>query len=85
MRCSGIVPLVFAVDGPAVAAPAMLLGLADLVVMTADSYAFVTGPHMVRQFTGEQLTNAQLGGADMHAHVGRRQHRRRRRRRRHSR
>jgi acetyl-CoA carboxylase carboxyltransferase component len=67
VRCSGIVPLVFAVDGPAVAAPAMLLGLADLVVMTSDSYAFVTGPHMVRQFTGEQLTNAQLGGADMHA------------------
>jgi acetyl-CoA carboxylase carboxyltransferase component len=67
VRCSGIVPLVFAVDGPAVAAPAMLLGLADLVVMTSDSYAFVTGPHMVRQFTGEQLTNAQLGGAAMHA------------------
>jgi acetyl-CoA carboxylase carboxyltransferase component len=67
VRCSGVVPLVFAVDGPAVAAPAMLLGLADLVVMTSDSYAFVTGPHMVRQFTGEHLTNAQLGGAAMHA------------------
>jgi acetyl-CoA carboxylase carboxyltransferase component len=67
VRCSGIVPLVFAVDGSAVAAPAMLLGLADVVVMTDESYAFVTGPHMVRQFTGEQLTNAQLGGAGMHA------------------
>jgi acetyl-CoA carboxylase carboxyltransferase component len=67
VNCSGVVPLIFAIDGPAVAGPAMLLGLADLVVMTAESYAFVSGPHMVRQFTGEVLTNADLGGAGLHA------------------
>ena len=34
--CSGIVPIVLVVTGPAVSGPALLLGLADLVVMTAD-------------------------------------------------
>ena len=50
--CSGVVPMVIAVDGPAVSGPALLLGLADHVVMTTEAYAFVSGPHMVRQFTG---------------------------------
>src|SRR4029453_19313794 len=34
--CSGIVPIVLAGTGPAVSGPALLLGLADLVVMTSD-------------------------------------------------
>jgi len=66
VRCSGVVPLVFAVTGPAVSGPALLIGLADLVVMTEDAYAFVSGPQMVRQFTGEVLTNERLGGTGMH-------------------
>ena len=65
--CSGIVPTVMTVDGPAVSGPALLLGLADHVVMTQESYAFVTGPHMVRQFTGEPISAADLGGAGLHA------------------
>jgi acetyl-CoA carboxylase carboxyltransferase component len=67
VRCSGIVPVVLVVDGPAVSGPALFLGLADIVVMTERSYAFVSGPHMVRQFTGESLTNSMLGGPGMHA------------------
>jgi acetyl-CoA carboxylase carboxyltransferase component len=67
--CSGIVPTVITVDGPAVSGPALLLGLADLVIMTEASYAFVTGPHMVRQFTGEPVSTMELGGAGLHARV----------------
>ena len=67
--CSGIVPTIMTVDGPAVSGPALLLGLADHVIMTQDAYAFVTGPHMVRQFTGEPITAVELGGAAMHARV----------------
>ena len=40
----GVVPVIFAVTGPAVSGPALLLGLADHVVMTEDAYAFVSGP-----------------------------------------
>lgn len=65
--CSGIVPIVMVVDGPAVSGPALLLGLADVVVMTEGSYAFVSGPTMVAEFTGEVLDNAELGGSASHA------------------
>ena len=60
--CSGEVPTILVVDGPAVAGPALLLGLADLVVMTAASYAFVNGPVMVSEFTGVEISTVELGG-----------------------
>ena len=66
VACSGVVPTIFCVTGPTVSGPALLLGLADLVVMVSDTYAFVSGTHMVRQFTGEELSNEGLGGATMH-------------------
>jgi acetyl-CoA carboxylase carboxyltransferase component len=65
--CSGVVPTVFVVDGPAVSGPALLLGLADHVVMTSAAYAFVSGPTMVAEFTGVQIDNDELGGAASHA------------------
>lgn len=65
--CSGVVPVVIASDGPAVSGPALLLGLADVVVMTSGSYAFVSGPAMVSQLTGVEVDVWRLGGADVHA------------------
>ena len=65
--CSGIVPTIIIVDGPAVSGPALLLGLADHVVMTERSYAFVSGPTMVAEFTGVMVDNEELGGAAAHA------------------
>jgi acetyl-CoA carboxylase carboxyltransferase component len=66
-RCSGVVPLLASVTGPAVSGPALLLGLADHVVATADAYAFVSGPRMVHDFTGIRVDNTELGGAGVHA------------------
>jgi acetyl-CoA carboxylase carboxyltransferase component len=65
--CSGVVPVLMVVDGPAVSGPALLLGLADHVVMTEASYAFVSGPTMVAEFTGVVVDNEELGGASAHA------------------
>ena len=45
-----------------VSGPALLLGLADFVVMTERSYAFVNGPVMVEEFTGVGVDNDELGG-----------------------
>ncbi len=67
VRCSGIVPVIVIVNGPAVSGPALLIGLADIVVMTRDSYAFVSGPAMVRQFTGQSVRKEDLGGAGAHS------------------
>jgi acetyl-CoA carboxylase carboxyltransferase component len=66
-RCSGRVPVLIAATGPVVSGPALLLGLADLVVMTEDAYAFVSGPRMVETFTGESLDSMELGGAGIHS------------------
>ncbi len=66
VECSGIVPMAVIVDGPAVSGPALLLGLADLTVMTVDSYAFVNGPTMVEEFTGVGIGVEELGGATNH-------------------
>jgi len=65
--CSGVVPVIVVVTGPALSGPALLLGLADLVVMTGDAFAFVSGPAMVEDFTGIRIGVHQLGGSAIHA------------------
>ena len=70
-KCSGCVPTIAVVDGPAVSGPALLLGLADLTVMTPSSYAFVNGPVMVEQFTGVRISIEELGGSgNLARHAG---------------
>jgi acetyl-CoA carboxylase carboxyltransferase component len=66
-ECSGVVPTISIVTGPAVSGPALLIGLSDFVVMTDDSYAFVSGPTMVAEFTGIAVSTDELGGASTHA------------------
>ena len=65
--CSGIVPVIMAATGPVVSGPALLLGLADMVVMNAEAVAFVSGPQMVAEFTGVEVGLHQLGGVATHA------------------
>ncbi len=66
VACSGVVPVLAVVDGPAISGPALLLGLADHVVMTEAAYAYVSGPNMVAEFTGEDVSPEELGGAANH-------------------
>jgi acetyl-CoA carboxylase carboxyltransferase component len=63
VACSGVVPVAMAVTGPAVSGPSLLLGLADLVCMTGDAFAYVSGPDAVAGWTGVELSPRQLGGA----------------------
>jgi acetyl-CoA carboxylase carboxyltransferase component len=56
-----------AATGPVVSGPALLLGLADLVVMSAEAVAYVSGPQMVAEFTGVEVGLHELGGAAIHA------------------
>ena len=66
-QCSGVVPTIAVVHGPAVSGPALLIGLCDIAIMTNESYAFVSGPTMVAQMTGIEVSNEELGGTDIHA------------------
>ncbi|MGH9279311.1 MAG: acyl-CoA carboxylase subunit beta [Acidimicrobiales bacterium] len=65
-RASGAVPIVLSVHGPCVGGPALMLGLADHVVMTADAFAYVNDPEAVAAITGQATTRADLGGAAVH-------------------
>ncbi len=65
-RCSGVVPIVFCVHHTAVSGSALLLGLADIVIMITGSYAYVSGPRMVQEYTGVPIDNQTLGGAAQH-------------------
>jgi acetyl-CoA carboxylase carboxyltransferase component len=64
---SGMVPVVLVVVGPCVSGPALLLGLADVVVMTAGAFAYVSGPDAVERMTAVALSHEALGGASVHA------------------
>ena len=64
---SGVVPIAMVVSGPCVSGPALLLGLADVVVVCDGSYAYVSGPAAVRRFTGQDVTHEALGGHTVHA------------------
>ena len=63
---SGVVPIVLLLVGPAVSGPALLLGIADHVIMTEDAFAYVTGPDVVVAFTGVPIEGDRLGGATVH-------------------
>ena len=59
-------PVVLVVAGPCVSGPSLLLGLADVVVMTRDAFAYVSGPSAVAGMTGRVLDHGDLGGSDIH-------------------
>ncbi len=64
---SGTVPVLAAVTGPALSGPALLLGMADVTVMTPDAFAFLSGPDAVETFTGIHVSMQELGGTPVHA------------------
>ena len=65
-EASGAVPVILAVTGPCVGGPALLLGLADHVVMTTDAFAYLNGPQTVADITGQIIDPGELGGAGVH-------------------
>ncbi|MHB8317893.1 MAG: acyl-CoA carboxylase subunit beta [Acidimicrobiales bacterium] len=65
--CSGAVPVVAIASGPVISGPALLLGLADFAVMSPSAVAFVSGPSMVREFTGVEVGLEELGGVGPHS------------------
>jgi acetyl-CoA carboxylase carboxyltransferase component len=65
-RCSGAVPIVAVVQGPVLSGPALLIGLADAVVMTQAAVAYISGPAAVAEVTGLSVRPAELGDAQVH-------------------
>jgi methylmalonyl-CoA decarboxylase subunit alpha len=68
VRASGVIPQLSVVLGPCAGGAAYSPALTDFTFMVKDlSAMFITGPDVVRSVTGEQVTQADLGGAVVHA------------------
>ncbi len=67
VAASGVVPQIAVVLGPRAGGAAYSPALADFTFMVRDTaQMYLTGPDIVAQVTGERVTHAELGGADMH-------------------
>jgi acetyl-CoA carboxylase carboxyltransferase component len=67
---SGRVPQVTVLNGLSAGGGAYSPALTDWVVMTEESSMFLTGPAVVREALGEDVSAAELGGARVHERNG---------------
>ncbi len=68
INSSGVIPQISVVMGPAAGGAVYSPALTDFVFMTnKTSYMFVTGPNVVKEVLNEDVTNDELGGAEVHA------------------
>ena len=67
-RASGVIPQLSAIMGPCAGGAVYSPAITDFVMMVENtSYMFVTGPHVVKTVTQEDVTSEELGGAQTHA------------------
>jgi acetyl-CoA carboxylase carboxyltransferase component len=67
---SGRVPQISIITGVSAGGGAYSPALTDWVVMTEDSSMFLTGPGVVREALGEDVSTQELGGARVHQRNG---------------
>ena len=63
---SGAVPQISLICGPCAGGAAYSPALTDFIIQTRNAQMFITGPQVIKQVTGEDVTAEQLGGADAH-------------------
>jgi methylmalonyl-CoA carboxyltransferase 12S subunit len=59
---SGVVPQISMICGPCAGGAAYSPALTDFIIQTRQSQIFITGPAVIREVTGEEVTSEQLGG-----------------------
>lgn len=65
---SGVIPQISAIMGPCAGGAVYSPAITDFIFMVQNtSYMFVTGPHVVKTVTQEEVTSEELGGASTHA------------------
>ncbi|MDR1513475.1 MAG: acyl-CoA carboxylase subunit beta [Propionibacteriaceae bacterium] len=66
---SGVVPQISIIAGPCAGGAVYSPALTDWVIQTRKAHMFITGPAVIKQVTGEEVTQDALGGADAHQGV----------------
>jgi propionyl-CoA carboxylase beta chain len=68
VQASGVVPQISAIMGPCAGGAVYSPAMTDFTIMVQDtSYMFVTGPHVVKTVTNEDVSSEDLGGASAHS------------------
>lgn len=68
VRCSGVIPQISLILGPAAGGAVYSPALTDFVIMAEGrSYMFLTGPKVVKTVTFEDVSVEALGGASVHS------------------
>src|SRR6266568_2220031 len=63
---SGAVPQISLICGPCAGGAAYSPALTDFIIQTRQAQMFITGPQVIKQVTGEQISAEALGGPDAH-------------------
>ena len=63
---SGAVPQISLICGPCAGGAAYSPALTDFIIQTRQAQMFITGPQVIKQVTGEEISADALGGADAH-------------------
>lgn len=65
---SGVIPQISVILGPCAGGACYSPAIADFIFMTKNnSQMYITGPDVVKSVTGEVISSADLGGADIHS------------------
>jgi len=66
---SGVVPQISIIAGPCAGGAAYSPALTDFIIQVRhEGQMYITGPLVIKQVTGEDITAEQLGGVESHAH-----------------
>jgi len=66
VKLSGVVPQISVICGPCAGGAAYSPALTDFIIQTRQANMFITGPSVIKQVTGEDVTQEALGGPDAH-------------------
>ena len=68
VRSSGVIPQISAIMGPCAGGAVYSPAITDFTFMVSErSHMFITGPDVIKEVTGEEVTQEELGGAKSHA------------------
>jgi methylmalonyl-CoA carboxyltransferase large subunit len=63
---SGVVPQITIIAGPCAGGASYSPALTDFIIQTRAARMFITGPDVIKQVTGEEISSEALGGPDAH-------------------
>jgi len=69
IKASGVVPQISIISGPCAGGAAYSPALTDFIIQVRhEGQMYITGPSVIKQVTGEEVSAEQLGGVESHSH-----------------